>query len=276
MVCAVVSPVLANDTGRAASIVEITPQDLSSVRAGPVRTSEQAALEGVGTPLERSRELYRSSDGRLAVAVSWTDPLNLRLGAANADEVVFLQEGEVEIVDVADRSRTFRAGGAFVLPRGFSGEWRQSVPVRKVVVSYAAPAATGSAPAVSPAADVAIDRHLLDDANWTPVQEAPFARLTSGNQPKYRSAVAFTSSDGRLVVDVSSYEVMSLETSAWPIDEFMYFLEGEVEIRDVAGHGGVYGPGDSIATPKGWTGIWKQASPITKIAVSYDSSDRAK
>lgn len=276
MYCAAVSLALASDDGRAASIVEVAPQDLSAVRAEPVRASAHATLTGAGSPLERSRELYRSSDGRLAVAVSWTDPLKLRLSSANVDEVVFLQEGEVEIVDVADRSRTFRAGEAFILPRGFSGEWRQRVPVRKVVVSYAAPAATGSAAAASPAAVVAIERRVLDGTDWTPVQEAPFARLTSGNQPKYRAAVTFTSSDGRLVVDVSSYEVMSLETSAWPIDEFMYFLEGEVEIRDAAGHGGVYGPGDAITTPKGWTGTWRQASPITKIAVSYDSSERAK
>jgi uncharacterized cupin superfamily protein len=273
---AVVAPVLADDGGRAAAIVEITPQDLSSVRARPVRMSEHATLIGAGTPLERSRELYRSSDGRLAVAVSWTDPLSLECRAAPMDEFVYLLDGEVEIAGVTGGRQVFRPGDAFVVPHGFSGQWRQRSSVRKVVVSYAPvpsahPAAIGSSAAV-----IGIDRHLLDGADWTPVQEAPSARLTYGNQPKYRSAVAFTSSDGRLVVDVSSYEVMRLATSEWPIDEFMYFLEGEVEIRDAAGHGGVYGPGDSITTPQGWTGIWKQASPVTKIAVSYDSSDRAK
>lgn len=274
MFCAAASPVLADDDGRAASIVEVTPQDLASVPARPVRMREHATLKDADSPLERSRDLYRSSDGRLAVAVSWTDWLNLERGAAPTDEFVYLLDGEVEIVGVSGGSQAFGPGDAFVVPHGFSGEWRQRSPVRKVVVSYtlgpsADPAATGSSAAV-----VAIDRRLLDGADWAPVQEASFARLTSGGQPKYRSAVAFTSSDGRLVVDVSSYEVMSLATSEWPIDEFMYFLEGEVEIRDAAGQGGTYGPGDSITTPRGWTGTWKQASPVTKIAVSYDSSAR--
>lgn len=241
-----VGPVFAHEPGHAASILEVT-----------------------------RKAVYRSRDGHFTVAVSRTDPLDLTLSATNADEVVFLQEGDVEIVDVLGRSRTFRAGDAFVLPQGFRGEWRQKKPVAKVVVRYAPPAATGSVTAAAPAAVVGIEQRALDGAHWTAVQDAPFARVTSANQPKYRTAVAFTSSDGRLVVDVSSYEVMSLEISAWPIDEYMHFLEGAVEIRDGAGQGGVYGPGDSITTPNGWTGTWRQASAITKIAVAYDSSVRA-
>ena len=44
---------------------------------------------------------------------------------------------------------------------------------------------------------------------------------------------------------------------------------------DASGQGGVYGPGDSIVAPRGWSGTWKQASPITKFAVSYQSSESA-
>lgn len=221
------------------------------------------------------KALYRSGDGRFTVAVSRTDPLRLTLGPTHADEVVFLQEGDVEIVDIAGRTRTFRAGDAFVLPRGFRGEWQQKAPVEKVVVSYAPPAAAGPVAASAAPSVVAIERRALDGADWTAVPDAPFARVTSSNQPKYRAAVAFTSSDGRLVVDMSSYEMMSLEISAWPIDEYMHFLEGAVEIRDAAGRGRIYGPGDFITTPNGWTGIWRQSSPITKIAVTYDSSAHA-
>ena len=67
----------------------------------------------------------------------------------------------------------------------------------------------------------------------------------------------------------SRYSKITLRLSDWPVDEFMYFLEGQVEITNEDGSSKIYGAGDAIVMPKGFNGIWRQLTPIKKINISY-------
>jgi uncharacterized cupin superfamily protein len=78
------------------------------------------------------------------------------------------------------------------------------------------------------------------------------------------------SSDKKFDVGVSRYEPVTLQLRNWPIDEFMYIIEGDVEITDSSGHSRTYGPGAAFLMPKGFEGTWKQHSEIKKINVAYD------
>lgn len=141
---------------------------------------------------------------------------------------------------------------------------------------YQPPADTASGPASTSQSVISIKPHSIDSTTPQPVTNTPFMRITSGNNPTYRSAIVFTSADGKLQVDVSSYDTMSLATSNWPVDEFMVFLEGQVEIADAAGHRETYGPGDSIVAPHGLSSTWRQLCPVTKLSVSYNPSSDAR
>ena len=56
----------------------------------------------------------------------------------------------------------------------------------------------------------------------------------------------------------------------WPVDEFMYFLEGQVEITNEDGSSRIYGPGDAIVMPKGFNGIWRQKIAMLALVAQQD------
>jgi uncharacterized cupin superfamily protein len=104
-----------------------------------------------------------------------------------------------------------------------------------------------------------------------PVEDQPYWTVTEGDRPTYGSRDDFLSADRRLHVGYSQFEKMTLQLKNWPVDEFMHFLEGQVEITDESGASKVYGPGDMLVMPKGFNGTWRQLSPIKKISVYYGS-----
>lgn len=91
----------------------------------------------------------------------------------------------------------------------------------------------------------------------------------SRNVPSVAEAISYRSGDGRWAVDVSGYDKVTLELKTWPVDELMFLLEGELEIRDCTGVSRVYKAGDAFLMPQGFCGTWQQRTGIKKVAVSY-------
>ncbi len=56
----------------------------------------------------------------------------------SAAEVLDVPVGVVTVTDAEGRSKTYRAGDAFVTPKGFSGTWDVIEPVRKHFTYYGA------------------------------------------------------------------------------------------------------------------------------------------
>jgi len=108
------------------------------------------------------------------------------------------------------------------------------------------------------------------DITQQPVGSYSFMKVIEGSDPSYGAREDFVSEDGKLRVDYSQYTTMTLQLEDWPADEFMLFVEGMVEITDKKGRSKVYGPGDMILMPRGFSGIWRQLEPIKKISVTYD------
>lgn len=102
------------------------------------------------------------------------------------------------------------------------------------------------------------------------VEDYTFLQVIEGDMPSYGSRQDFVSADGKVQVDYSQYTSMTLKLVNWPADEFMLFVEGQVEITDEQGRGKTYGPGDMIMMPRGFSGTWRQLGPIRKISVTYD------
>ncbi|KIC14350.1 hypothetical protein RA20_20925 [Leisingera sp. ANG-Vp] len=53
----------------------------------------------------------------------------------------------------------------------------------------------------------------------------------------------------------------------YPYDEFMYILEGTVELQYPGGSSQTFGPGSALILPKGFSGVWKQDEPMLKYFV---------
>ena len=61
----------------------------------------------------------------------------------------------------------------------------------------------------------------------------------------------------------------TLKTDAYPLDEFVYVLEGELETVDRDGTRRQFGPGDTFVIPKGWAGEWRMKKDFRKLFVNF-------
>lgn len=52
-------------------------------------------------------------------------------------------------------------------------------------------------------------------------------------------------------------------------DEFCVILEGTVELTDASGHMEVYRAGESFIIPSGFTGTWRNVTPVRKFYVVH-------
>lgn len=114
-----------------------------------------------------------------------------------------------------------------------------------------------------------MDPTQLDNIELSPENGYSFMEVIDGDNPEAGSLKSYKSNDGKFNAGLSHYSKMTLRLKDWPQDEFMYFLEGQVEITNEDGSSKVYGPGDAIVMPKGFSGTWRQLSTIKKIHVSY-------
>ena len=60
-----------------------------------------------------------------------------------------------------------------------------------------------------------------------------------------------------------------LKSEAYPVDEFIYVLEGEVVTTDADGTRREFRAGDAFVLPRGWAGTWDMKTRFRKIIVNF-------
>jgi hypothetical protein len=116
---------------------------------------------------------------------------------------------------------------------------------------------------------VQVDPEQLETVELSAVTDYPFMKVIDGDNPVAGGLTSYQSRDGKFEVGFYHGSEVTLLISNWPVDEFMYFLEGQVEITNEDGSSKIYGPGDALVMPKGFNGTWRQLGPIKKINISY-------
>ena len=116
-----------------------------------------------------------------------------------------------------------------------------------------------------------LETAALEQVGLKAIEDQSFMQVIDGDNPHHGGLSNFISTDDNFQVGMSTYTKVSLKLTDWPTSEFMYFLEGQVEITDEGGESTVYGRGDAIVMPKGFNGTWRQLSPIKKIHVTYSA-----
>jgi uncharacterized cupin superfamily protein len=116
---------------------------------------------------------------------------------------------------------------------------------------------------------VPIDANSLATLPTAPLEDTDYWRVIGSGRPPAASVSTYVSTDKLFEAGVSKYERVTLELRDWPADEFMYIVEGQVEITPSGGEPRVYGPGDAFVMPKGFSGTWRQLSNLRKIQVMY-------
>lgn len=64
-------------------------------------------------------------------------------------------------------------------------------------------------------------------------------------------------------------EAGALKAGNYPLDEFVYILEGDLVTIDADGTRHEFHPGDAFIIPKGWAGIWDMKTRFKKIIVNF-------
>lgn len=90
-----------------------------------------------GNPAQTATYIYRSPDGLFAAGI-WTCRVGKFRIDFDRDEFIQILEGVVVVTDAEGLSRTYRAGDAFVTPKGFSGTWDVIEPIKKHFTWYGA------------------------------------------------------------------------------------------------------------------------------------------
>ena len=80
------------------------------------------------------------------------------------------------------------------------------------------------------------------------IEDLSFMQVIDGDDPQHGGLSNFISADDNFQVGMSTYTKVSLKLTDWPTSEFMYFLEGQVEITDEGGESTVYGRVSSPAS----------------------------
>jgi len=64
-------------------------------------------------------------------------------------------------------------------------------------------------------------------------------------------------------------EAGALKAGNYPLDEFVYVLEGDLVTTDSDGGRHEFHPGDAFVIPKGWAGTWDMKNRFKKIIVNF-------
>lgn len=64
-------------------------------------------------------------------------------------------------------------------------------------------------------------------------------------------------------------EAGALKARNYPLDEFVYVLEGDLVTVDADGARHEFHPGDAFVIPKGWAGTWDMKTRFKKIIVNF-------
>lgn len=90
-----------------------------------------------GTPVEVSKVLHASSDGKFVIqAWQCEGPVSLRLKDYPCDEFITIAEGEVELTSPGGEVLRLAKGDSFMIRKGHSGPWRHVGRLRKFSVCY--------------------------------------------------------------------------------------------------------------------------------------------
>lgn len=132
---------------------------------------------------------------------------------------------------------------------------------------------TSTARVETPSPKIApIELEALAGVPMRPIEDTQYWKLIVGDTDSPAASVStFVSADKLFEAGVSQYDRITLELRDWPFDEFMYIVEGEVEITPAGGEPLIYGPGDAFVMPMGFRGTWKQLSSLKKFQVTYST-----
>jgi uncharacterized cupin superfamily protein len=182
-------------------------------------------------------------------------------GPYSVDEFMILLEGSLDIENEDGSTQTFRAGEAFVIPKGAVLQWRQSEYLRKFWVIHDNP---DSPPAAAGLTALRADpRAALPPV--TGLEQAAFI----GAIPEMGLQNLYQDPTGKFVAGVWDCTPMRRVPGTLERSELMHIIEGSGSITNADGVVFEFSAGDTFLVPVGMGYQWRSDCYVRKLFCSY-------
>jgi uncharacterized cupin superfamily protein len=182
-----------------------------------------------GSASELCHNYYTSPSGVLTAGVWKCTPHTLEFGPNPVDEFMLVLDGSVGIVHADGHEEIFRAGDAFVLPKGLPCQWKQTENIHKVYVTLDDP---DTPIPDEPASNRAV---RLSPTEGLERIDASKSGTYEGDVPTQEDCSAFEDKTGRFFVGTWTCSPMRRKAKRFGRIELMCLLEGGMTLAEDAG-----------------------------------------
>lgn len=220
-------------------------------------------------PIQHTHTYYEDEELGLYVGVWDTTEMTETAGPYPCDEFMWLLEGEVVIKNCnSGEMEKIKAGEAFVIPRGYDCQWRQSGYLRKFfLISENPNEPIPEKPAVE---GIIIPR--ADDQMEPLSSPGPF--LTSNGFPNQQQHVCYENNTGNFLAGTWESGPFESNPGIFPYNVFACVIAGSLMLIDQDRNEHHFEPGDALFLPQGVM-CGARASEKTKLFFAIVKSAQA-
>ena len=217
-----------------------------------------------GSPSELCHNYYTSPSGLLSAGVWKCTAHTLKFGRYPVDEFMLVLDGSVTIVHEDGFEDTFRAGDAFVIPKGLPCQWKQSESIRKIYVILADPSVELPAEPVSARAIRLSPNEGLEELELSNPENF------EGGTPTQRDCTAFEDATGRFSAGTWTCSPMRRKAQRFGRIELMCLLEGGMTLTDDAGVEHSFTAPDVVFEQPDTVSAWTSTKDVRKYYCIFE------
>jgi uncharacterized cupin superfamily protein len=180
--------------------------------------------EGIASEL--CHNYYTSPSGLLTAGVWKCTAHTLRFGPYPVDEFMLVLDGSVNIVHEDGHEEIFRAGDAFVIPKGLPCQWKQAESIHKIYVILDDPA--------TPIPDEPISHRAIRLSATEGLERLELSNPESfeGGTPTQEDRSAYEDATGRFFAGTWTCSPMRRKAQRFGRVELMCLLEGGMTLTE--------------------------------------------
>jgi uncharacterized cupin superfamily protein len=217
-----------------------------------------------GSASELCHNYYTSPSGLLTAGVWKCTAHTLELGPYPVDEFMLVLDGSVNIVHADGHEEVFRAGDAFVIPKGLPCQWKQTESIHKVYVILDDPKTPiPDEPASNRAIRLSASEGLAELA-------LPHPENFEGGTPTQEDCTAFEDTTGHFFAGTWTCTPMRRKAQRFGRIELMCLLEGGMTLTDDTGAEHSFTAPDVLLELPDTVSAWTSTKSVRKFYCIFE------
>ena len=217
-----------------------------------------------GSASELCHNYYTSPSGLLTAGVWKCTAHTLKFGPYPVDEFMLVLDGSVNIVHEDGHEDIFRAGDAFVIPKGLPCQWKQTESIHKIYVILDDPDTP------IPGEPVSNRAIRLSPSEGLEELELSNPENFEGGTPTQEDCSAFEDTTGRFFVGTWTCSPMRRKAQRFGRIELMCLLEGGMTLTDDTGSEHSFTAPDVLLELPDTVGAWTSTENVRKYYCIFE------